>query len=134
MHGTMEFRSASDRASIDELNRKFSRGFELGDPSLTASIYANDSVLLPPDADVIEGLEAIESYWREVMGSGVKRADLETMELAGEGEFLLERGTGVLEMATDGSEPQERRLKYVVVWKQTADGWRNHWDIWNWSP
>jgi ketosteroid isomerase-like protein len=130
----MEFRSASDRASIDELNRRFSRGFELGDPSLIASIYASDSVLFPPDVDMVEGLEAIESYWREVMDSGVKRAELETMELTGEGEFLLEKGTGVLEIAPYGGKPQERRLKYVVVWKRTADGWRNHWDIWNWSP
>ncbi len=122
------------RKVIDTNNKRFSEGFQKGDASITASIYAEDAVVFPPDAPMIQGKGAVEEFWRTVMASGVKEAELTTLELSGGGDYLHERGTGILKVRPPGGTPAEQRIKFVVVWKRTADGWKNLWDIWNASP
>ncbi|MCM2464907.1 YybH family protein [Methanoculleus oceani] len=122
------------RKIIDANNKQFSEGFLKGDASITASIYAGDAVVFPPDAPMIQGRGAIEEFWRTVMASGVKGAELTTLELSGDGDYLHEKGTGILRVHPPGETPAEQRIKFVVVWKHTADGWKNLWDIWNASP
>ncbi|UCH01520.1 MAG: hypothetical protein JSV20_06565 [Candidatus Bathyarchaeota archaeon] len=58
------------------------------------------------------------------MKSGITGNELTTIELAGQGDILYERGTGVL-------KPVDQHFKYVVVWNKTKDGWKYQWDIWN---
>ena len=122
------------RKAIDANNRRFSEGFRKGDASITASIYAGDAVVFPPDAPVVEGKGAIEEFWRPVMASGVQEAELPTIELSRSGDYAHERGTGILRVRPPGGTPAEQKIKFVVMWKRTADGWKNMWDIWNASP
>ena len=123
-----------DRKAIAEVNKTFAKGFKKGDASITASVYTEDGVILPPDADRIHGRKAIEGFWKAVMESGVKEAVLNTVELVGSGDYLQEMGTGILKAETEGGGLAEMNAKYVVVWKKTADGWKYLWDIWNNSP
>jgi len=120
--------------SIDEVNKRFMKGFVKVDASITASVYAEDAVLLPPGGSMIHGKKAIEEFWGGVMASGVKEAKLTTVELSGSGDYIQEMGTGVLKSHPEGGEPAEQNAKYVVVWKHTPDGWKYKWDIWNSSP
>ena len=122
------------RTAIDEGNRRFLEGFVKGDASIVASLYADDAVVLPPDAALVQGTAAIEAFWGAVMASGVTEAHLTTDELVGDGEYVQERGTGILTVRPEGQAPSEQKLKYVVVWRRTAAGWKNLWDIWNSSP
>jgi ketosteroid isomerase-like protein len=122
------------RKAIDANNKRFSEGFLKGDAAVTASVLAEDAVVFPPDAPMIQGREAIEEFWRTVMASGVKEVELTTFELSGSGDFLHERGTGILKVHPPGGTPAEQNIKFVVVWKRTADGWKNLWDIWNATP
>jgi uncharacterized protein (TIGR02246 family) len=122
------------RKSIDAENKKFMKGFIKADPSLTASVYTDDAVLLPPGGDMIHGKKAIEEFWGGVMASGVKEAKLNTVELSGSGDFCQEMGTGVLVSHPEGGERAEQNAKYVVVWEHTPAGWKYKWDIWNSSP
>ncbi|MCK9278966.1 MAG: DUF4440 domain-containing protein [Methanoculleus sp.] len=122
------------RTAIDTNNRRFSEGFQKGDASILTPIYAEDAVVFPPDAPMIQGRGAIEEFWRTVMASGVKEAELTTIELSGDGDYLHERGTGILRVRPPGEAPAEQKIKFVVVWKRTPDGWKNLWDIWNASP
>jgi uncharacterized protein (TIGR02246 family) len=120
--------------AIDEANKRFEEGFLKQDASMNASVYAEDAVVFPPDAAVVQGKKAIEEFWGGVMASGAKEGRLTTVELVGDGECVHERGTGVLKVHPAGEAPSEQHLKYVVVWKRTAEGWKNLWDIWNASP
>ncbi|MDK2889636.1 MAG: hypothetical protein PWR21_268 [Methanoculleus sp.] len=122
------------RKAIDANNKRFSEGFLKGDAAITASVFAEDAVVFPPDTPMIQGKEAIEEFWRTVMASGVKEVELTTIELSGDGDFLHEKGTGILRVRPPGGTPAEQKIKFVVVWKRTADGWKNLWDIWNASP
>jgi len=69
---------------------------------------------------MIQGREAIEEFWRTVMASGVKEVELTTIELSGDGDFLHEKGTGILRVRPPGGTPAEQKIKFVVVWKRTA--------------
>lgn len=122
------------KKAIDTNNERFSEGFQKGDASITASVFAENAVVFPPDAPMVEGRGAIEEFWRAVMASGVKGVELTTIELSGSGDYLHERGTGILRIRPPGGTPAEQKIKFVVVWKHTADGWKNMWDIWNTSP
>ena len=123
-----------DRKAINEVNKRFMKGFVKGDASITASVYVEDAVLLPPGGDMINGKKAIEEFWGGAMSSGVKEAKLSTVELSGSGDYLQEMGTGVLKMQPEGGEPAEQNAKYVVVWMRTPVGWKYKWDIWNSTP
>lgn len=122
------------RKAIDANNKRFSEGFLKGDAAITASVFAEDAVVFPPDTPMIQGREAIEEFWRTVMASGVKEVEPTTIELSRDGDFPHERGTGILRVRPPGGTPAGQKIKFVVVWKRTADGWKNLWDIWNASP
>lgn len=119
------------RKAIDKVNLRFSEGFPKGDASITASVYAEDAVICPPNSEMIRGRKAIEEFWDGVMKIGVKEVVLTTVELCGSGDWLHELGKGILKIKPEGQEPIEQEAKYVVVWKRTADGWKYQWDIWN---
>jgi len=125
----------SDEAqkAIDAANNRFMEGFVKEDASILASVYAEDAVVFPPDAAMVQGKKAIEEFWGAVIASGVKGV-LTTVELVSSGEYLHERGTGILTIHPLGGTPSEQKIKYVVVWKRTAEGWKNYWDIWNIMP
>jgi ketosteroid isomerase-like protein len=83
---------------------------------------------------MIQGKKAIEDFWRTVMASGVKEVTLNTIEVSANGDFAVERGTGILKISPQNGAPSKQNIKYVVVWKRVANGWKNMWDIWNASP
>ncbi len=119
------------RKAIDKVNLRFSEGFPTGDASITATVYAEDAVICPPNSEMIQGRKAIEEFWDGVIKMGVKEAVLTTVELSGSGDTLHELGKGLLKIHPEGQEPVEQKVKYVVFWKHTSDGWKYQWDIWN---
>jgi ketosteroid isomerase-like protein len=122
------------RMAIDKANRKFEEGFLKSDASITASGFSDNAIVFPPDDGTMQGKKAIEDFWRTVMASGVKEVSLNTVEVSVSGDFAVERGIGVLKIRSPSGTPSEQNIKYVVVWKRTAEGWKNMWDIWNASP
>ena len=119
------------RKAVDKVNLRFSEGFPQGDASITASVYMEDAVICPPNSGIIRGRNAIEEFWDGVMKMGVKEVVLNTVELSGSSDMMHELGSGILTIQAEDQAPVEQRVKYVVVWKRTADGWKYQWDIWN---
>lgn len=122
------------RKVIEDANRRLEEGIGKGDASIFTSMYTEDAVAFPPDGPIVQGRQAIHELWGAVIASGVKEAHLTTDAIAGDGEFVIERGSGVLKVQPGGEAPSEQKIKYVVAWKRTAEGWKNYWDIWNRSP
>jgi uncharacterized protein (TIGR02246 family) len=117
------------RAAIEAQNRAFGDAFRAGDAAAVAALYTDDGEVLPPNAPIAAGREALAQFWGGVLATGVAGAVLTTEEVtyAG-GDSATEFGSAVLS-AKDGSAADE--AKYAVLWKQTAAGWRMHRDIWN---
>ena len=117
--------------AVGEVNLQFSEGLRRGDSAAMIEVYTEDAVILPPNSDLIRGRKGIQEFWEASMKAGVKDAVLTTVELSVSDDTAQEIGRAVLTVQPEGQEPIENEVKYVVVWKLTADGWKWHWDIWN---
>jgi uncharacterized protein (TIGR02246 family) len=119
---------------IDEIraaNRSFMDCFKRGDAAGLAALYTGDAKLLPPDSQMMDGTDAIRSFWQGAMNMGVKEATLETVEVESRDDLAYEIGRYTLVIQSKGGESTTAKGKYVVVWKNLDGGWRLHVDIWN---
>ena len=125
--------SAEVRETIENTNRRFSEAFKRGDTTGVAALYTSDARLLPPDAPMMQGAEAIEKFWQAAMGMGIKEAALETLEVeTSEGSNLAcEIGRFTLSIETPDGARVAQTGKYIVLWKLDAGVWKLHADIWN---
>lgn len=120
------------RETIKNTNLKFAEAFKRGDVAAVAALYTSDARLLPPDAPMLSGTEAIKAFWQGAINHGVKAATLETIEVESSGgDLACEIGQFTLSMETPGGECVAQTGKYVVLWKNDAGVWKLHADIWN---
>lgn len=92
------------------------------------NIYTADARVLPPGADLIEGLPNIRLFWQQaIVGLGVREAKLTTVDAEPVGDSIIEIGRGDLTL----DKGQILSVKYVVHWKEEFGTWKWHIDIWN---
>ena len=119
------------RQIIDEANRKFGAAIARKDYAGMAAFYAEDAMVLPPDAPIVSGRKAIEEFWRTAVNAlGLTDATMKTIDLQVAGETAYEIGEADLKVSSG-----QARVKYLLVWTRGRDGqWRLHRDIWNSMP
>jgi uncharacterized protein (TIGR02246 family) len=120
------------RKAVEEGNRKFRAAVERKSYADMAALYTDNAKLLPPDAPIVTGRKAIESFWKEAVPAlGLVSATLKTLDLEVAGDdTAYEVGEAHLKTAKG-----QATAKYVVVWRRGEDGtWRLHRDIWNSMP
>lgn len=83
---------------------------------------------MPPNSQIIQGTAAIEGFWKEVMGMGIAKVDLQTTEVQAGADFAVETGKALLYTA-DGQQVDDS--KFIVWWKKDNGQWKLHRDIWN---
>jgi ketosteroid isomerase-like protein len=118
--------------AIEEANQKFIDASLRGDPAAVGALLTEDTLLLPPGGKMIQGKIAAEGYWRATWAV-LKISDfkMEILNLSGKADFVHEVGRYTLKFHLQGKEVVDEG-KYVVVWKQTAEGtWKKRIDIWN---
>jgi uncharacterized protein (TIGR02246 family) len=120
------------RVAIEEGSLKVGEVVRQGDAAALAALYTDDATLLPPDSEMIQGKQGIEAFWSQGIKMGIKDLVLTTLDVFGSGDLAYEIGKFTLTVQPEGQEPVEQKGKYVVVWKQAADGsWKLHVDIFN---
>jgi len=119
---------AQARAGIEEGNRRFMEALSGGDAAGVAAQYTTDARLLPPNAEAVEGPEAIREFWAGVIGSGVTGVDLETVEVDASDGWAWE--VGRLEIRGADDQVVERG-SYAVRWELQDGTWKLDRDIWN---
>jgi uncharacterized protein (TIGR02246 family) len=93
-----------------------------GDARAAAALYAPGASLLPPSAPLLQGREAIETFWRAGIDSGLDGVELEGVELERRDGLAYEIGRYALRLrAADGGEVVDRGA-YVLVLEQQEDG------------
>ncbi len=115
------------RAGIEATNAQFMEAFSQGDAAGVAACYTEDAQLLPPNSEIVSGLEAVQAWFQEAMDAGLK-VRLETVEVEGHGDTAHEVGRATL-TGEDGQTIDE--AKYIVIWKKVGDEWKLHRDIFN---
>jgi uncharacterized protein (TIGR02246 family) len=119
------------RNAIISANQTFMDAFRRGDAAGVAALYTEDAKLLPPDNQMMNGPEAIQSFWQGAMSMGIKEARLETLEVESRVDLAYEIGRYELVIQRQGGESITGIGKYVVVWKNQDGAWKLHVDIWN---
>ena len=120
------------RSAINEGNRRFMDAIARGDADAAGDLYTEDARVLPADAPMAEGKAGARAFWAgAIQQLGLRRAQLETMEVEASGDLAYEIGRFTLTIQPPGAQSVTARGKYVVVWKHVGDEWKLHVDIWN---
>src|SRR5262245_2885294 len=112
------------RQAIEQRDREFEAAFDRGDIDAVAALYTPDATVMPPDADIISGRTSIAEFWSAARASGIRSVSLQIHDVQAAGDTAYEIGTATLTMQSDGGASGSAAVKYVVVWKHDAEGWR----------
>ncbi len=117
------------RQEIAAANEKFMAAFGEQDAAALAALYTKEGQVLPPNSDFVTGREAIQGFWQAVMDMGIRRAELETVELEDYGKTAIE--VSKFTLYAEGDAVADKG-KYTIVWKKKKKGaWKLHRDIFN---
>lgn len=109
-------------------NEQFMRHFADHDARALAELYTEEAQLLPPNSEFVTGKPAINGFWQALFEMGIRKAQLEIVEVEQCGETAIE----VSHYTMFG--PADQILdegKYIVIWKQEDGQWKLHRDIFN---
>jgi ketosteroid isomerase-like protein len=101
--------------------------FHAKDIEAMTAYYAEDAVLLPPNAPAVFGRDAVLASVKEMFASGLG-IELEDLEIKVENDLGYKAGRYRV-IAEDGSLVD--RGKYIEIWTKEGDTWVLHRDIWN---
>jgi ketosteroid isomerase-like protein len=112
-----------------ETNELFcSKAVRMRDMTALDHVYTSDAHILPPGADMVQGITGIKSFWLSaITGLDVRDASLTTVSAEAAGDTVVEIGRAELTLAGGQTVP----VKYVVHWKRDGESWKWHTDIWN---
>ena len=116
------------RAAIETAARQRTDAFGRGDAAACASLYTEQGAMLPPNADIAQGRQAIQELWQGIFDAGLTASRDETLEVETAGDLAYEMGRYTL-YAGDNNVVDEG--KYILIWKREARQWRIHRDIAN---
>ncbi len=98
------------------------------------SFYTDDAVVLPPNAPMVTGKEAIRAVTSELISTPGFAASWQTtkVEVARSGDLAYSYGTEEITVNDAEGNPVTERSKWVGVWKKQPDGaWKWAVGIWN---
>ena len=89
------------------------------------AFYADDAILLPPNAPAMRGKDAIRQFWSGFTSLGAIDATLTTDDVMQSGDLAAETGHFDLTITPKGSAaPIKDNGKYLVVWKNAGGQWK----------
>ena len=118
---------ATDKVALASGAAAWMEAFGAKDIEKMTTFYAEDSVLLPPNAPAIFGRDAISATLQEMFAAGMS-IELEDLEIKVVGDLGYKAGR-YRTTAADGSLID--RGKYIEIWAKIDHGWVIHRDIWN---
>jgi uncharacterized protein (TIGR02246 family) len=124
---------AADEATIRDLDAQWSKAASANDLEAAVSFYSDDASLLPPNAPILTGKQAIHAAWAELVKPGVSVSWQPTkVEVARSGDFAYLTGVYRVSEKDAKGNPVEDHGKLVEIWKKQADGkWKTITDIYN---
>ena len=123
---------SQDEQAIRSLIQQWVKLVAAKNADAVAELYAPDAAIMPPNAPLAEGREAIAATWRSMMQApGFQLTFAPTrIEVSKGGDMAMDRGTyRLVTQATSGAV--EDRGKYVVVWRKVDGRWKAAADIFN---
>jgi uncharacterized protein (TIGR02246 family) len=115
---------AADEAAIRELDEQWSATAAKNDLDGTVAFYADDAVLLPPNAPIAGDRKSIRESWAGMLGPNTAVSwKVSKVAAAKSGEMGYLYGTYQLSMQDPKGGPAMRDTgKMVEIWKKQSDG------------
>ena len=118
---------AADKSALGAGAAAWMEAFGAKDIDAMTAFYAEDAVLLPPNAPAIFGRDAISATMQEMFAAG-QGIELEDLEIKVVGNLGYKAGR-YRTTGEDGSLVD--RGKYIEIWSKIDGNWVLHRDIWN---
>ncbi len=115
---------------LESTKGEFVAAFRRGDAAGIANVYTAEAQLLPGNSDFVRGADAICDFWQAALDTGLKDTTLQAIEIEVHGDTAIEVGLYTI-IGGDGGVADKG--KYIIIWKNEADQWKLHRDIWTTS-
>lgn len=125
---------AADEAAIRALDEQWSATAAKNDLDGTVAFYADDAVLLPPNAPIAKDQKSIRESWAGLLGPNAAVSwKVSKVEVAKSGEIGYLYGTYQLSIKDPKGGPAMNDAgKLLEVWKRQSDGkWKCIVDTYN---
>lgn len=120
------------KETIEAVSQGFIKSFNKGDLEKAMSVYSYDATILPPNFEMMKGLDNISGYWKAGLDMGIKEAQLETMEVTQiDDTYAYELGKYILKIEPGNGQTITDRGKYLMIWKKVDGKWKWYSDAWN---
>ena len=120
-----------DQASIRQRTDAFVKAFNAKAVDDILSIYAENSVFMPPNEPVIRGKEALRTFYDDLLKSGATGLRLNVGEVSGHGPLAYQSGTYEMDLKPETGTPGRDRGKYLFVLRKMGETWRYEYSMWN---
>jgi ketosteroid isomerase-like protein len=120
-------RQAAGKQALVAAGAGWLKAFNDKDIDSMSAHYAEDAVLLPPDAPAIFGRDAILATTQEMFANGLS-IELEDLEINTENDLGYKAGRYRV-FSEDGALVD--RGKYIEIWTKEDGNWVLHRNIWN---
>jgi uncharacterized protein (TIGR02246 family) len=123
---------AADEKALRNADSEWSKAASALDLNGTLSYYADDASLLPPNAPLAAGKEALRREWTKLLAGYSGSWQATKVDVSRGGDLAYIMGTYDATWTQPKGEPVKDRGKYVEVWKKQPDGkWKCVADIFN---
>lgn len=124
---------AADESAIRNLDAQWAKTAAANDLEGTVSYYSDDASMLPPNAPIATGKQAIRAVWALLLGPEVAVSwQVSKVEVARSGDLAYLMGVYQVTVKDSQGKPVTDHGKLVEVWKKQADGkWKTVADIFN---
>jgi uncharacterized protein (TIGR02246 family) len=124
---------AADESAVKDQDAQWAKTAGANDLDGTVAYYTDDASLLPPNAPIATGKQAIRAVWATMLNPDVIVSwQVTKADAARSGELAYVTGVYEITAKNPKGKPQEDRGKLVEVWKKQADGkWKVVTDIFN---
>ena len=113
--------AAAPPPALARSREAFTAALRAGDAHAACRAYTPEATLVAPPAEIVEGRDAIERFWRAGVDAGMTDLELESLELQHRDAFAYELGR--YQLLVDGDDgPLVDRGTYMVVHELQRDG------------
>ncbi|CAN5698170.1 hypothetical protein BH23GEM9_BH23GEM9_19680 [soil metagenome] len=128
--GTAGELTQTDRSAIENASQRWVAAAQAGNWDEVASLYADDAVLMPPNAETQHGRTATRDFLASF--PPVQSINFDRVHIDGRGDLAYVHGRYAMTFATPDGQTMEDRGKYIEIWERQQDGqWRITRDIFN---
>ena len=116
---------------IEKAKQQYVEALNERDAATLARMSTERAILLPPNAEMVEGREAIEEYWRSVFAAGLKDVSVRTIQVD---EYGGDAAREIGRIRVNAPAPRDvLEGKYVIVWRKSGESWLVDSVIWNFT-